>query len=61
MITKEFGKHVGVCDVCDEVTPRFVKWDEVRAYFTANGWKTYRNKETGEWENLCPECKQLNT
>jgi hypothetical protein len=60
MIVKEYGKYFGACDCCqEETTPIFRTWDEVRDYMRFNHWKTSKNKETGEWENLCPECKKL--
>lgn len=55
MITKEYGKHFGVCDLCDDCTPLFDTWTECRAYIKDN-WMTTKSKETGEWENYCPVC-----
>lgn len=60
MITKEYGKHFGVCDVCDAETPRFTEWDSVRFYMRKNDWSMTKNKRTGEWEHTCPECQALN-
>ena len=56
MITKEYGQFFGVCDLCDDATPIFDNWSDVRDYFTRNGWQTKKDKETGEWENYCPVC-----
>lgn len=65
MITKEYGKHFGVCDYCDEATPIFDSWNECRAYIRSEGWKTQKDKETGEWEDICPACarkiRRMNT
>ena len=59
MIDREFGKFRGSCDVCGEETPRFSTWGEVKEHMKLNGWKTARNKETEEWENICPSCRKL--
>ena len=59
MITKEYGKFFGVCDCCEDVTPIFDNWSEVRKYMQDNRWKTYKNRTTEEWENLCPRCRAL--
>lgn len=57
MITQEYGKYFGVCDACgEEVTPLFDTWTECRDYIRQY-WKTTKNPKTGEYENLCPECK----
>ena len=58
MITKEFGKYFGACDLCDEETPRFNNWNDCLAYIRANKWQTTKDKDTGEWENYCPVCVQ---
>lgn len=57
MITREYGKYFGACDLCDEVTPLFDTYSEARDYVRGH-WKTTKDKETGEWENYCPECTQ---
>jgi hypothetical protein len=59
MIEKDFGKFIGICDCCGEVTPPCDTWNECREYIKDNGWKTHKNKTTGEWENLCPVCGVL--
>lgn len=56
MITKEYGKFFGACDLCDDETPRFNEWGECRNYMHNNHWQNTKNKETGEWENYCPDC-----
>lgn len=58
MITKEYGKFFGACDLCDDETPRFDTWNECRAHIRKNGWQTKKDQETGEWENYCPVCAQ---
>ena len=58
MITKEYGKFFGVCDLCDDETPRFSSWNDCLAHVHNSGWQTVKDKETGEWENYCPECAQ---
>ena len=57
MIEKEYGKYIGVCDICGEVTPIFDTWTECREYIRDN-WKTSKNKKTDEWENICSECNR---
>lgn len=59
MIEKDFGKFIGVCDCCGEVTEPCSSWNECRTYMHDNRWKTTKDKKTGEWVNLCPECKKL--
>ena len=59
MIIKEYGKYFGYCDLCDEETPKFKTWTEVREYIRRNGWKTTKNEDTEEWENHCPRCRNL--
>ena len=56
MITKEYGKFFCVCDICDDATPLFDTWGEVRSHIAGEGWQTRKNKETDEWENYCPVC-----
>ena len=36
MIVKEFGKCIGVCDVCGEETPAFDTWEECLHYIRRN-------------------------
>ena len=59
MIDREYGKYRGVCDVCGEETPKLPSWNDVKGYMRANGWKTSRNKQTEEWENISPTCRKL--
>ena len=59
MIEKEYGQYFGVCDVCGEVTPIFDTFLDCRDYIRQNHWQTTKNEKTGEWENLCPQCKVL--
>lgn len=59
MIERDFGKFIGVCDCCGDALPPCDSWNECRETMRAERWKTTKNKETGEWENLCAECKQL--
>jgi hypothetical protein len=59
MIEQDFGKFIGACDCCGEVTPPCDTWNECRDYMRGNLWKTTKNRETGEWENYCPQCAIL--
>lgn len=59
MIVKEFGKCIGVCDVCGEETPAFDTWEECLHYLRRNNWEKTKNKDTGDWENICPECQKI--
>lgn len=59
MIEKEYGKCFGVCDVCGEVTPKFIEWENCTQYMRRNNWRATKNRSTGEWENICPECAKL--
>lgn len=56
MITKEFGKYYGACDLCDEETPGFETWHQCRAYISANGWQAIKDQDSGEWAHYCPDC-----
>ena len=56
MIEQEYGKYIGICDVCGEVTPIFDTWTDCRDYMRKH-WKTRKDEKTGEWENICPECQ----
>ena len=59
MITKEYGRFFGVCDICDDATPLFDTWCQVRSYMTEDGWLNKKNDETNEWENYCPVCGEI--
>ena len=58
MIEKEYGKFFGVCDLCDDATPLFNTWGECLSYMKIDGWKITKNKQTDEWENICPVCRR---
>ena len=59
MIEKEFDKFIGICDCCGEATLPCDTWNECRREMKESGWKTHKNKTTGEWENFCPVCSVL--
>lgn len=60
MIDKQYGKFIGVCDCCqEEETPRQDSFNDCLQWVREHGWRTRKNKQTGEWENYCPACAKL--
>ena len=55
MITKEYGKHILVCDDCLKEV-ELDSWNESLKYAKDNGWKT--EKIDGEWTHTCDECRR---
>jgi Fe2+ or Zn2+ uptake regulation protein len=46
------------CDVCGEKTEMsFRTFDEIINYKKRNNWKSQRRN--GEWEEVCPECQEV--
>ena len=59
MIIKEYGKFVGVCDICDETTPvKFRSWADCRDWLKEN-WHTRYDRKECEWQHYCENCKNL--
>lgn len=46
------------CEECGEETGCFNSWAECKDWIKRNGWKFRHNKQTGEWEHCCPDCKE---
>lgn len=47
-----------ICDVCGlEVERNFPDFDAAVTYKKRHGWKSQRRG--GEWEDVCPECREL--
>ena len=54
MIDFRYGKHVPVCDGCEEELPGQDTWGEAVATAEEAGWKYYPSEGT----NLCQACQE---
>lgn len=59
MILKIYRKYVAFCDICNRETEQFDSWHDCKDFINSEKWSTCWNKETKEWKNFCPECKNL--
>ena len=51
-------EHSLTCDLCgEEIADSFYYFDDVIEYKKENGWTSEKRKD-GEWEDICPECKE---
>lgn len=54
MITKEYGKHILICDICEEkLDETFNSWQDAVDYRNDNWDKV---KITDVFEDVCPAC-----
>ena len=57
MIAKEYGKFKLSCDVCGiAVEEEFYDFQDALDFARINRWRLERRK--GEWENICPTCRE---
>ncbi len=55
MITKEYGKHILICDICEEKAEEtFDSFDEVVDYRFDNWSRVAKN---GVSVDVCPDCE----
>ena len=54
MIDARYGKHVPVCDGCEEELPMEDTWGEAVTAMEEEGWKYYPSEGT----NLCQACQE---
>ena len=57
MITREYGGHKLACDVCGiAVEEEFDTFQDALDFARINRWRLEWRK--GEWENICPTCRE---
>lgn len=55
---KETNKYHAVCDCCYEYSDEYDSFKECQHGIKYNGWKRHYDKDEGEWEHLCQNCKE---
>ena len=55
MIERDYNLYILVCDICGE-EKTFDSFEEAVEAKKKEGWKS--KKESGQWLDICPECKE---
>ena len=54
------GCYYARCDGCMGETICYDTWHECKDSIKKEGWKLQKNRESGEWEHICPYCQNRN-
>lgn len=55
---KETNTYHAICDCCYERSDEYDSFNECLHGIKYNGWKLHYDKEAGEWEHFCQECRE---
>lgn len=55
---KETNTYHAICDCCYEMSDEYDSFNSCLHGIKEDGWESHYDKNEGEWEHFCPECRE---